>query len=280
MVKALTNAARRRVVVRATQKEMDAAVAYFHETRDRPKPPSLRQICTQFGVKRTTLTARLAGRPSKAESNADRSHFSAAESGVLVDFLIDIASRAFPDTRKRFKNRINVILQAKYGDPAFEIDEQWVDRFLERHSDRVSKYWSTSLETVRANAMNHETAAHYYQLLGTTVTDYNIDSDLEFSMDETNMPFGRGGKACVIGAKGNRVQSTTRDGNRETATMIVCTCADGSVLTPTVIFKGTNFTGEKAYDNPTRAAYVQTTPLFLSHDISASECLNVATRAI
>ena len=75
-------------------------------------------------------------------------------------------------------------------------------------------------------------------------------------MDETNMSFGRAGKSQVFGQKGKRSQAVVQDGSQEGATVITCICADGSTLTPTVIFKGKNFTGKKAYKNPLDAVYV------------------------
>ena len=67
------------------------------------------------------------------------------------------------------------------------------------------------------------------------------------------MSFGRAGKSRVYGQPKKRSQVAIQDGNREGATVISCISADGCVLTPTVIFKGKNFTGEKAYENPLRA---------------------------
>lgn len=67
-----------------------------------------------------------------------------------------------------------------------------------------------------------------------------IQKEDMYAMDETgNMP-GDQGTHHVIGRRGTKTQHKQGGVDCENVTFIVMICADGTVLPPTVIFKGKN----------------------------------------
>ena len=110
---------------------------------------------------------------------------------------------------------------------------------------------------MRGGAVNEETINHWYTLLQEIIDKYKIEPDLIFAMDETCCFLDKcTHKTRHIGSHGVRQQLALRNENRETATLIPIICADGSLLKPTVIFKGKQLRGKDQYLNPLNASYV------------------------
>ena len=160
--------------------------------------------------------------------------------------------------KRHLRGRVNAVIQEKLGDPSFHVGENWVNRWLERWGKWISAYWSTSLDTVRARALNPTIVEDYFQKVGKTILTHRIDPDCLWSMDESSFTFGCAGKTRVIGQTGNRVQHSQRDGNRETATVIPLISAAGACMPPCVIFKGAklNSIWSTPENNPLECLYV------------------------
>ena len=81
---------------------------------------------------------------------------------MIVNALIHSAQQGFPDLR----GHVNTVIQEKLGDPSFHVGENWVDWWLERWGKWLSTYWSTSLDMVRARALNPTITEDYLQKVG------------------------------------------------------------------------------------------------------------------
>lgn len=68
-------------------------------------------------------------------------------------------------------------------------------------------------------------------------------------MDETGCPPSAPGTEWVVGGRGVKTQPMQGSADRENMTAVVTICADGTVLHPTIIFKGANFMRAWANDN-------------------------------
>lgn len=229
---------------REKEAAVQRALAVYIEGLKLPKPPSLRQVAEKFGVNRQTLQNRFRGVQSLADFNAEKSHLSDAESKILIDVIIRQAQRGFPLTNRMIEDHANHILRtvAKpgYGPDFRGVGINWCSNWLKKWDSHVSSYWSTSLETVRANALTPENVKDWFKLYHETIQLEEITPERTFQMDEVGFMLGIGRKEKVVGAKGVRVQHTQRSGNRELITLLSTICGDGTALTPTVIFKGKN----------------------------------------
>jgi len=216
--------------------------------------PKAFTIANAFGVPPTSLRNMIDGLDSKEQSAAKRQKLFFEEEVVMVKYLIETANRGFPDTPQRAIRRANQLLQQRTGDPDASVGKNWIHHFLERHKDQLSRYWSTSLMTVRGGALNEANVNFWYNLLQEIIDQYSICPDLIFSMDETSCFLDKcTHKTCHIGQARQQQQIAMRNDNRETCTLIPVICADGEVYGPTVIFKGKQIQGKEHLPNPLNA---------------------------
>lgn len=256
MARAKTKAQIQRQEGLAYEQAVQAAVDEYLDTCDLLKPPSIRSIALRHELPRSTVQDRINGVPSRYDAAAPQNLLTKAESQTLITLLHTSADRGFPDTLAQARVRIIQLVRAKKNNPTYEIGAGFVQRWLNRYAGQLTRYWSTSLETVRANALNPETVAHWFTLLQSTIDQFNIPDHLKFFFDETNSPFGRAPKVKVIGRPGQRKQYQQRDGNRETATLIVLAGSGGQSYPPTVIFRGKNLSRELHANNPLKCPSV------------------------
>jgi hypothetical protein len=91
-----------------------------------------------------------------------------------VKDLIHSAQQGFPDTKRYLRGRVNAVIQDKLGDPSFHVGENWVDWWLEKWGKQLSTYWSTSLDTVRARALNPHVVHDYFEKVQETISSTTL----------------------------------------------------------------------------------------------------------
>ena len=141
--------------------------------------------------------------------------------------------------------------RARLGDSFNGVSEAWTDRFLTRHSKRIQAIWSSSLEGARARSANPTNNKEWYELIEVLK---DVDPDCLWAADETGIQTAAAVKECVIGSKGKTTQHQQREGTRENITVIVTICADGTSISPAVIFKGQAFLAKWEQENPLGAS--------------------------
>jgi hypothetical protein len=190
------------------------------------------------------------GKPM-AEFNAGKRLLSKDEEEVILGFIQETANRGFPLSHRRLREHANSIIKARNS--SFEgVGENWTDRFVLSHSERIKTIWSTSLEGNRARSANPTNNKEWFNLLATHLKD--VDPECIWGADETGIQTGIAAKERVIGAKGKTTQHQTREGSRENITVIVTICADGSSIPPAIIFKGQSFLVSWQQENPLGAS--------------------------
>lgn len=221
------------------ERAVAAALKEWKATRNDPNPITKVDLARKHGLPRSTLGDYINGGLTKAESVAMRGKLTYDEEMVMVQYLIEAARRGFPDTCKRAEMRANQILRSRKKDPDAEVSHSWLDRFMDRHSDQLSRYWSTTLTTVRGGALNQAAVDAWFNLLQEIITEYNISPDMIFAMDETCCFLDKNThKTRHIGPAGIKQQMALHNENRETVTLIPIVSASGKVYPPTIIFKG------------------------------------------
>ena len=86
--------------------------------------------------------------------------------------------------------------------------------------------------------MNPEAKKGWFKLLEDFVVKLGIRCEDLYAMDESGCPPSDQGTQRVVGRRGTKTQHLQGGANRENVTSIVKICAEGSVLQPTIIFKG------------------------------------------
>jgi hypothetical protein len=258
---------------------LEARIAFaakvHHDQRDKPsfEQVSITKIAENYNIPRTTLQDRLNGKLPKAESNAAKSHFTKAESAKLIDLIRTTADQGFPLTVRRLQELANHLLLAKHCgavlsqsalDPsatipllssdvaarAPQVGQNWAERWLKKYHTQVRKYYARGLDRNRANAVNPDNTAHWYDLLEEVQAREGFEPALIFGMDETCGWGDTSERQQVLGGSGKRTQAAQRSMNRESTTLIVATSATGLALRPYVIFKGTKVKPSWSLKNP------------------------------
>lgn len=156
------------------------------------------------------------------------------------------------------KNAANEILQARLGANVEDVGHNWCQRFLTRHRDQLQTHWSKPLDTQRAQALNSATVNHWFDLLEMHAVKGKDGQDIWrediYAMDKTGNTSSDHGIHRVIGQWGTKTQHKQGGADRENITSIVTICADGTALSPTIIFKGKNFMKKWGQNNVAHAS--------------------------
>lgn len=252
----------------------EAAKAYSAE-REKPKKQrkGLRKICEMISMQHKQKTgewvqlshvtlSRSAGNSHIPLStfNESKGWLNPTEAEAVVQYCEELANRGFPLSHRRLQDIVDNFIKVREGPSSnfVGVGKNWTNHFLEKHADRLSTYWSKSLDSKRGKAVNPTTNTLYLDSL-----EAALDEDGEpipphriFQVDEIGFLYGVGEKERVIGSKGKKVQHQQRSGTRETITVIPTICADGTSIPPAVIFKGEAFQVKWRQDNPLNASYV------------------------
>ena len=210
-------------------------------------------------LKKSTLSQRLRGVPSQAESNSKKSLLMDDKAQVLITYTLNLADQGWPLSEKRLKEHAASILQAWLGDGFEGISKNWAARFIEKHSDQLTSYWSRSLDKSRAR-VNPVTKKAFFELFeGVLIGDDGqelIPPELIYGVDETGIQCGIGGRVHVLGHVGKKDQYQQRSGDWENITVVVCICADGTSLAPAVILKREGYQAAWAQNNTFKSSWV------------------------
>jgi hypothetical protein len=200
----------------------------------------------------STLMHLAAGGKTKAQSNAEGCWLSDAKVDVVITFIGEIVNQGFPLSHRQLKEHVDSICQARLGDlfPVGGVGKNWTDRFMEKHSEAIKMLWSQPLETKRGQAINSFMKEAFYELLGDTVTKYDINEDWTRGVDEIGIQGSMGMPERVMWAHKLGPQYQQRDGDWENITVLETICANGTSIPPAVIYKGSTYQVKWAQDNP------------------------------
>jgi hypothetical protein len=244
--------------VKLKEAKLRQAVAAYHHEQGKPEGSrkGARTIAQEFGIdgQWRTIVNRYKGGRSQGEANEEKQKLTPAEEALLASFILESADHGFPRSLRDIENYANLIQQGRLGNRYKAVGESWAARFLDRHRDLLQTHWSKPLDTQRARAMNPEAKKKWFELLEKFVIDAGILPENLYAMDETGCPPSNQGTERVVGGRGVKTQHKQGGADRENVTALVTICADGSVLRPTIIFKGQNFMTGWAQDNVSNAS--------------------------
>ena len=201
-------------------------------------PVSLRNIvaCYRGLINVTTLSRRLNRLPSQAEDAHRRTKLTTEEEDVIVQHIWDQGALGFPCGHRTVLEVGNSILSARHERERTKfqpLGNGWSAQFVVRHSLKIKTYWSKSLHSSRANAVNPAIINGWNQLKaavqhgdftnGNAILAKNI-----CNMDETGWNPSIRQTQCVLGPAGNKIQYKIEDGICENITVISDIMADGT----------------------------------------------------
>jgi len=117
----------------------------------------------------------------------------------------------------------------------------WCSRFVKRHKDSVDSRYLSTLDLARHKADSRASYGQYFEIIGNKIEEYGITMQNIYNMDEKGFVIGQIQKSKRIFTtstyKEDRLAVAGQDGNREWITVLATICADGTALSPALIYK-------------------------------------------
>jgi hypothetical protein len=196
-----------------------------------------------ISVQHTTVRNRHQGlhQPSdRAQFLGGNTNLSLEEESQLLDYLDEVSRRGFPLTHSRLAECANHVIRSR--DPDFQgVGKNWSFRFLDRHFARLKTSWSKTLDNTRSAAVNPTAVKEFFDILDRLFREHGFVPECIHGADESGLTSGLAQKERVIGSRKYKIQYQVCLENRENTTIIVCICADGSVISPVLVMKGQGF---------------------------------------
>ena len=213
------------------EERLQAALASL-QLQDRP---NYTKVAKQFSVDRTTLSRRYRNVTKSYSDARDNKRFlSDAQSKALIKYINDLTERGLPPTNAMVRNFGGQIAGRNPG-------EHWVTRWLSHHQKELKTGYLALIDKSRKKADSALYYSLYFELLGRKIQEYEIQTGNSYNMDEKGFLIGFLQKAKRIFTKkafeAGRIKHMVQDGNREWITIIATICADGSSLSPALIYQ-------------------------------------------
>jgi hypothetical protein len=190
-------------------------------------------VAREHELNRSTLSKRYRGKQESASHKAQNQQLlNPSQEQRLLKYIKQLSTRGIPPTPAILRNL------------AFEISGKepgvnWPSKFVHRHSEHLDRKFLNRLDRQRYKADTPSSYQDYFQLLQEKVEEHEIEPQNMYNMDEKGFLIGWSIKQQRVFSKGSKVaKGVLHDGNREWITLLACVCADGTPLTPCLIYAG------------------------------------------
>jgi hypothetical protein len=210
---------------------MDAALADLRSSNGL----SISAAAKKYGVGRSALSRRFNLKAaSTAQYHASTRLLNNAQEKELLKYIRRLCERCLPPTPRIVAN----IAQEICGE---EPSKNWSTRFVARHKDQLDARYLNTLDLARHRADSKASYEHYFGVLSARIKKYDILPENMYNMDEKGFLIGRLQKTQRVFTKDlykqGKLVGVGQDGSREWITVVATICADGTSLSPTLIYK-------------------------------------------
>jgi hypothetical protein len=212
---------------------------------------SYRAAGQAFNVPHNTLADRAKGKKPRNQAHEDQQILSSEEEMELVRWISRLTNCGYPSkphtikemaeairTRRTIGVNNDSITLIKYD----SIGEQWVSRFLGRHS-QLASIMPEQIDAARVKETSYEVLQKWFTELKSIIDEHQIQPQDIYNMDETGYSVGYIKATRVIIDKTRNLRYSAIPGRQEWVSVIECICMDGTCLPPMIIFKGKTLTG-------------------------------------
>jgi hypothetical protein len=195
---------------------------------------NITKIAEKYGVNRSTLSRRFNGVTRSKQAHYNNQQFlNDEQSNTLVKWVNRLTERGLPPTRQTLANLAKDITGVEPG-------KNWPGRWLKKHSHELIYRFSSGLDIDRQRADSASKYEKYFANLRAKIEKYDLQPDQIYNMDEKGFMIGVSKKRKRIFSRSAYEQGKQRqhlqDGNREWITTIGCICANGTALSPGLIY--------------------------------------------
>ena len=213
---------------------IDAAIDFL-KSLDLGEDINYSQIAKKYGVNRSTLSRRWRGIQGPMQSKIEKTRLlNNTQEIKLIKYIETLTNRGLPPTREIIRNFASEIA-------AKEPEKNWVNRFIKRHEVELISQWATSIDLQRKRADSSSKYALYFKLLQRKIEQYSINIRHTYNIDKKGFLIGIMSKQKRIFSKRkyhkDGIKQIIQDRNREWITSIACVCADGTALSPGLIYQ-------------------------------------------
>lgn len=200
--------------------------------------PNIAATARTFKVNRTTLSRRFNLKTSTRAGRRDKySLLTRPQEKELINHIHRLSKRGLPPPPSLVANFVTEIGGKRPGN-------NWVARFVKRHSQILDSRYLDTLESARGKADSVKSYTEYFSNLERKIAEYDVQPHNMYNMDEKGFLMGHLTKSKRVFTKTLResgaLVGAAQDGSREWITIIATICGDGSTLSPGLIFRGSS----------------------------------------
>jgi hypothetical protein len=152
----------------------------------------------------------------------------------LVKYITRLTEDGLPPTRNMIQSFASEIIKGEVGN-------EWVTRFIHRNEENLITKWTSRMDRNRHEVDSGWKYKRYFNLLHSTMDEYNILPENTYNMDEKGFMMGVLGKSKRVFSRQmwekGQVKDSLQDGSRTWISILACIGADGTALPPGIIFE-------------------------------------------
>lgn len=198
--------------------------------------PQISEAARKFQVERSTLSKKFHCQSgTRAQSAQHKQFLSTTQERTLIKHINRLCERGFPPTPCMVANIAGQIAKKQPG-------KDWTSRFVKRWSNKVDSRYLNTLDFSRHKAESKGSFKLYFDTLRSKIEQYGIQPQNMYNMDEQGFLIGHLTKSKRVFTKAlfenQKLIDTSQDRNRQWITVIANICADGTFLSPGLIYQG------------------------------------------
>ena len=221
----------RRAKLLDKSKRVTECIDWIKSEKTKGKKITFEEAGRLFELPKSTLYDAYRGRNVRLFAHESQQALTSEQEIVLVEWIQFWGARGVPMTKQGITSKANAIIGR-------EIGKKWAYNFFLRHHDKIESKRARTLDPKCARQVNPTIVKDFQRKLSDLVTGKNIPSRNIYNMDEKGIVCGGREQTKVFVSRGQRHAVKIGQNERDTTTIIECVCADGSYISPMVIFKG------------------------------------------
>ena len=209
---------------------MQLAIKAFHER----KKPKIAPLAREFSVPYKTLYARIHGRQTHSDRTDLSKKLTPIQEKALVSWIKLLDANYIQPSPEEIEETANrLLLHAGHN---VSVGHNWVYRFLKRLPPNIKYLTQKPKEKARMESENIESLSLWFYHFSKVIEEYEILPHEIYNWDETGYQIGQGKPRKVVSSRATSHIAT--GGLAESITGIECIAADGWVMLPWFLVKG------------------------------------------
>jgi hypothetical protein len=155
---------------------------------------SVRRAAAIYSASETTLRARRAGQPSRADTMANSRNLTNDEEQVIVTHILELVARGEPPRLAAVTDMANSLRKERGLAP---VGSQWASTFVSRQEE-LKTVFNRKYDYKRALCEDPEVIQGWFGLVANTKAKYGILDDDTYNFDETGFMMGQISTGVVV----------------------------------------------------------------------------------